>query len=265
MTYQVLQEVDDLGALDGSRIQSKVEAPPGDSGDGRQTLPVEVIAAPVSVLGATMCDTDSVARSVRFPSTNTMVRPSFRAFFNLRPALLLPLPDRLFISFQRTSRTGAGNSTPTAAISAKHGPDGMSHRRLPQSSGPLALRSTASYRTEPLRVLVSNLPPTRSSSDAVRRAQSRLASGAPLWRFRPPTATPTSIHRLSVHSHPTLLPPPPPTIALANSLPASIRRRSNASKSRRHSKWISHHRVVPTTITRLLIPLGCIHIIRSPQ
>ena len=43
MTPQVLQEFDDLWTLDGSRIQSKVEAPPSDSSNGRQTLPVEVI------------------------------------------------------------------------------------------------------------------------------------------------------------------------------------------------------------------------------
>src|SRR6266566_6406302 len=33
----------------------------------------------------------------------TMIRPSFRALFNLRPALLLPSADRLLIPLERTS------------------------------------------------------------------------------------------------------------------------------------------------------------------
>ena len=33
-----------------------------------------------------------------------MVRPSFRVFFNLRPALLLPPPNLVFVALQRSSR-----------------------------------------------------------------------------------------------------------------------------------------------------------------
>jgi len=40
---QVLQELDDLRAANGSRKQPEVEVPPGDPGDRRQGFPVEVI------------------------------------------------------------------------------------------------------------------------------------------------------------------------------------------------------------------------------
>ena len=43
MPHQVLKELDDLGALDRARVQSEVKTPPRDSGNRRQTLPVEVI------------------------------------------------------------------------------------------------------------------------------------------------------------------------------------------------------------------------------
>ncbi len=43
MPHQVLKELDDLGALDRARVQSEVKTPPRDSGNRRQTPPVEVI------------------------------------------------------------------------------------------------------------------------------------------------------------------------------------------------------------------------------
>src|ERR1700674_1286403 len=43
MTQQMFEKLDDLRSLDRAGKQTKVEIPPGDSGNGRQRLPVEMI------------------------------------------------------------------------------------------------------------------------------------------------------------------------------------------------------------------------------
>ena len=82
-----------------------------------------------------------------------MVRPSFRAFFNLQPALLLPPPNLFFVALQRPS-PDAGNSTPTCAQSATPARDDISHRIPTRSSG---LRATRS-REEGVKFVEETLP-----------------------------------------------------------------------------------------------------------
>ena len=88
MTYRVLPR----SRLDGSRIQS--------SATRFQTLPVEGYCSTGVCPRGDQCVPIHAARSARFRPRTLWFDPRFGLFFNLRPALLLPLPDRLFISFQ---------------------------------------------------------------------------------------------------------------------------------------------------------------------
>ena len=135
-------------------------------------------------------------------STKTMIRPSFWAFFSLRPALLFPAADLFFVPLQpaagRTLRRPAqlpqdapslhrGELLPAFALDqVRHAPGG------PQT-GFVSQRFRAALQ----------LP---HDAFQLSRAQARLAPGATGTLERlPPAALELfgpAAHRLPVHAHP---------------------------------------------------------------
>src|SRR5215467_5706383 len=97
------EELDDLRTANASGKQAKVKVPPGDPRHRRQHLPVKVILQHRRLSPRRPGPTAmrSFAQSAFVDEDDGMAL--FGLFFNLRPALLLPLADLVFLAFQRAS------------------------------------------------------------------------------------------------------------------------------------------------------------------
>ena len=236
-----------LGALDGSRIQSKVEAPPGDSGDGRQTLPVEVIlqhrclssgrprAIPIRPLaqpafvhehyGSTLVSGFFLISGQRFffhcriaSSSRSKARPVGR--WQLHP------------NCRNIRQTWPGWYVTPQASPIKWATRLAVHSLVsyPSASGPRFKPPSIFFRSAGLS---RGLRPARP---ACLSPALPLSANCHAHRFTDWRCTPTR-RATSASDSPRF-----------NSLPASIRRRSNASKSRRTPSGFP----MPTTIHSFL-------------
>ena len=167
-----------------------------------------------------------------------MVRPSAWAFFNLRPALLLPLPDRRFIPFQGAARRALATpphlpqNPPHMARMVPH-PTGFSDQVGHAPGRPQACVVPQGFRTS-----FQPSPELRQG----RRTQSRLAPGTP--RLLEPFSAALgqllrpAIHRLAVD------PDLPRHLRLRHPLLQQLRPfhppSLQSSKISSHSCWISH-------------------------
>src|SRR5437667_1435329 len=153
MAQQVTKKVDHLRAANRTGVEAKIEIPPGHPRHRRQRLPVKVILQHWRMPARRPSPAAVRLWLNPLSSMNTIVRPSFLAFF-LTPASasasthessLRPAPGPV--------RWASGSSIPVAAESATRGRRGSGPRILSRSDGRPAPTSTGRSRSPEVAAL----------------------------------------------------------------------------------------------------------------